>query len=95
QQEWPVKCQLNSVTGLRLDNWPRRHVLVNQTAGASRCFVTSRDRRVVGYYMLATGSVQRRDVSSHLTHGIPELIPAVGQKKQGTTTESVVTSSET
>jgi GNAT superfamily N-acetyltransferase len=70
-----------------LDDWPRRRALANQASGASRCFVTSRDGRVVGYYALATGIVQRTDASAR---NMPEPIPvillgrlAVDRKEQG------------
>jgi GNAT superfamily N-acetyltransferase len=73
-----------------LDDWLRRRALVNQTSGASRCFVTSRDGRVVGYYALATGVVQRADASRRIARNMPEPMPvillgrlAVDRKEQG------------
>jgi len=73
-----------------LDDWLRRRALGNQAAGASRCFVTCRDGRVVGYYALATGAVQRLDTTSRVARGMPEPIPvvllarlAVDTKEQG------------
>jgi GNAT superfamily N-acetyltransferase len=73
-----------------LDEWLRRRALTNQAAGASRCFVTCRDGRVVGYYALATGSVQRITTSRRVGQGMPDPVPvillgrlAVDQKEQG------------
>ncbi len=73
-----------------LDDWLRRRALGNQTAGASRCFVTTRDERVVGYYALATGAVQRLDTSRRVGQGMPDPVPvillgrlAVDAKEQG------------
>ncbi|WP_250280742.1 MULTISPECIES: GNAT family N-acetyltransferase [unclassified Frankia] len=73
-----------------LDDWSRRRALGNRTAGASRCFVTCRDARVVGYYALATGAVQRLDTSRRIGQGMPDPVPvillgrlAVGVKEQG------------
>jgi GNAT superfamily N-acetyltransferase len=73
-----------------LDDWLRRRALANQASGASRCFVTCRDGRVVGYYALATGIVQRSDASRRIARNMPEPIPvillgrlAVDRKEQG------------
>jgi GNAT superfamily N-acetyltransferase len=68
----------------------RKRAITNQATGASRCFVTCRDTRVVGYYALATGSVQRLEASRLIGQGMPEPIPvvllgrlAVDRKEQG------------
>jgi GNAT superfamily N-acetyltransferase len=73
-----------------LDDWLRKRAVTNQATGASRCFVTCRDTRVVGYYALATGSVQRLEASRRIGQGMPEPIPvvllgrlAVDRKEQG------------
>jgi GNAT superfamily N-acetyltransferase len=73
-----------------LDEWLRKRALTNQSTGASRCFVTCRDGQVVGYYALATGSVQRLEASRRVGQGMPEPIPvvllgrlAVDRKEQG------------
>jgi predicted N-acetyltransferase YhbS len=73
-----------------LDEWPRKRAVTNQATGASRCFVTCRGERVVGYYALATGSVQRLEASRRAGQGMPEPIPvvllgrlAVDRKEQG------------
>lgn len=73
-----------------LDDWLRRRTLANRTIGASRCFVARRNGRVVGYYALATGIVQRADASRRITRNMPEPIPvillgrlAVDGKEQG------------
>jgi GNAT superfamily N-acetyltransferase len=73
-----------------LDDWLRKRALANQATGASRCFVTCRDGRVVGYYALATGSVQHLEASRRIGQGMPDPIPvvllgrlAVDQKEQG------------
>jgi GNAT superfamily N-acetyltransferase len=73
-----------------LNDWLRRRALTNQDSGASRCFVTSRDSTVAGYYALATGSVQRVAASPRIARSMPEPIPvillgrlAVDLKEQG------------
>jgi GNAT superfamily N-acetyltransferase len=60
-----------------LNDWLRRRALANQASGASRCFVTNRDGAVVGYYALATGSVQRSDASPRTARSMPEPVPVV------------------
>ena len=60
-----------------LNEWLHKYALGNERAGASRCFVTSRGGRVVGYYALSTGSVLRMDGSPRITRGMPDPIPIV------------------
>jgi predicted N-acetyltransferase YhbS len=60
-----------------LDEWLRKRAMTNQATGASRCFVTCRDGRVVGYYALATSSVQRLDASRRVGQGMPEPVPVI------------------
>jgi len=73
-----------------LDEWLRKRSITNQATGASRCFLTCSGGRAVGYYALATGSVQRREASTRVSQGMPEPIPvvllgrlAVDRKEQG------------
>jgi hypothetical protein len=46
-----------------LDDWLRSRAIANQGGGASRCFVSCRDGRVVGYHALATGGIARLEAS--------------------------------
>jgi len=73
-----------------LDAYLRTRALANHLQGASRCFVTCRDRRVAGYYALAAASVQRRDAPGKVRRNMPDPVPvillsrlAVDQKDQG------------
>lgn len=73
-----------------LDGYLRTRALTNHLQGASRCFVTCRDGRVVGYYALASASVQQRDVAGKVRRNMPEPLPvillsrlAVDSKEQG------------
>ena len=73
-----------------LDDYLRDRAMPNHLNGASRCFVTCRDDRVVGYYALASGSVQHRDVSGRYRRNMPDPVPvillsrlAVHRKEQG------------
>lgn len=60
-----------------LNEWLRTRAISNQAAGASRCFVTCREGRVVGYYALATGSVRRVEASRRIGQSMTEPIPVV------------------
>lgn len=74
-----------------LDEYLRRRALANHVQGASRCFVTCRGGRVVGYYALASASVQHSDVAGKVRRKMPDPVPvillsrlAVDLKVQGT-----------
>lgn len=58
-----------------LDDWLIRRALKNQQSGASRTFVVCQDNRVIGYYALASGSVERSHVSTSLAKNMPDPIP--------------------
>jgi GNAT superfamily N-acetyltransferase len=73
-----------------LDEYIRSKALNNHAGGASRCFVTCRDGRVVGYYALASGAVSRTEVSGKFRRNMPDPIPvillsrlAIDRKHQG------------
>ena len=60
-----------------LDNWLRQHALANQAAGASHCYVTCSDDRVVGFYTLSTGSVVRASAPKRVRTNMPDPIPVI------------------
>ena len=60
-----------------LDEWLRRRALKNEVSGASRTFVICQDRQVVGYYTLATGSVEHRDAPGKIHRNMPNPIPVM------------------
>jgi predicted N-acetyltransferase YhbS len=69
----------------------RRRALANHVQGASRCFLTCRDERVVGYYAPALASVQHSDVVGKVRRNLPDPVPvillsrlAVDLKERGT-----------
>jgi predicted N-acetyltransferase YhbS len=73
-----------------LDDYLRKRALANHIGGASRCFVTCRDGRIVGYYALSTGAVSHVDSSSKFRRNMPDPIPvillsrlAIDRKHQG------------
>jgi GNAT superfamily N-acetyltransferase len=61
----------------RLDEWLRRFALANHFGGGARTYVVLRDSRVVGYYALATASIQRADATTRVAKAMPQPVPAV------------------
>lgn len=53
-----------------LDNWLKRHALMNQASDAARTYVTHRDSTVVGYFSLAYGSVARDEAPDRVRRGL-------------------------
>lgn len=60
-----------------LDDYLRNRALGNHIEGASRCFVTCRDNRVVGYYALASAAVEHRNLPGRIRRNMPNPIPAI------------------
>lgn len=62
-----------------LDDWLRRRAWQNEMTGATRTFVLcpNDDKRVIGYYSLSTGAIQREAVPGAFRRNMPEPIPIV------------------
>ena len=60
-----------------LDDWLKRRALANEGTGASRTYVVSSERKVVGYYALATGAVALRTATGRARRNMPEPIPVM------------------
>jgi GNAT superfamily N-acetyltransferase len=60
-----------------LNDWLIKRALKNQSSGASRTFVICQDDRVVGYYALASGSVERVSSPKSIARNMPESIPVM------------------
>lgn len=61
-----------------LDDWLKRFALINQRAGMTTVFVTLSEGKVVGYYALATGGVERASAPARVAQGVPaHPIPVV------------------
>lgn len=60
-----------------LDNYLRTRALANHVEGASRCFVTCRDDRVVGFYALASAAVERRTAPGKVRRNMPDPVPVI------------------
>ena len=73
-----------------LDKYLRERALPNHVEGASRCFVTCRDGRVVGFYALASAAVERAETPGRVRRNMPDPVPvillsrlAIDRKEQG------------
>lgn len=60
-----------------LDHYLRARALANHVEGASRCYVTCRADRVVGFHALAAASVQRRAAPGRVRRNMPEPVPVI------------------
>jgi GNAT superfamily N-acetyltransferase len=61
-----------------LDDWLIKRSLKNQEIGASRTFVVCENGAVViGYYALATGSIERISATGNFSRGMPDPIPVI------------------
>jgi GNAT superfamily N-acetyltransferase len=60
-----------------LDSYLRNRALTNHAEGASRCLVTCRDQRVVGFYALAAAAVERRSAPGRIRRNMPEPVPVI------------------
>lgn len=75
---------------MSLDDWLKRRARANQVSGASRTYVVCEDKRVIGYYALASGVVTVESASGRFRRNMPNPIPvavlarlAVDQTWQG------------
>lgn len=60
-----------------LNHWLKRRAAANQVSGASRCFVACEDRKVVGYYALASSAIAPAAASGRLRRNMPDPVPVV------------------
>jgi GNAT superfamily N-acetyltransferase len=58
-----------------LDDWMKRRARANQASGASRTYVLCEDKRVVGYYALASGVVLVENAPGRFRRNMPNPIP--------------------
>ena len=60
-----------------IDDYLRNRALSNHVEGASRCYVTCRSGRVVGFYALASASVERQSTPGAVRRNMPDPIPVI------------------
>ena len=58
-----------------LDEWLKRRAYPNQVSGASRTYVVTEGRKVVGYYCLASGALALNDAPGSVRRNMPDPIP--------------------
>lgn len=58
-----------------LDDWLKRRAMKSQKSGAARTYVVTSDKKVIGYYSLAVGSVSRTVSIGKVSRNMPEPIP--------------------
>jgi GNAT superfamily N-acetyltransferase len=58
-----------------MDDWLRRRARPNQVAGASRTYVVCEERKVVGYYALASGAITVESAPGRFRRNMPDPIP--------------------
>ncbi|WP_321275751.1 GNAT family N-acetyltransferase [Thiomicrorhabdus indica] len=69
-------CEFSCGKGV-LDNWLKVQALKNQTNRGSRTFVITSGNQVIGYYALASGAVERSNVTSNIARNMPNPVPVV------------------
>lgn len=60
-----------------LADWLRSRARDNEEDRGSRCLVACTGRRVIGYYALAAGSIERAQAPGRLRQNMPNPIPAI------------------
>ena len=60
-----------------LDAWLKSKGRLNEAKGGARTYVVCEGERVIAFYSLAAGSVERRRVSSRVGRSMPEPIPVI------------------
>ena len=60
-----------------LDDWLRRRALQNEEGGASRTYVASVGKRVVGYCALAVGAVAHAEAPERIRRNMPDPVPGM------------------
>jgi len=58
-----------------LDDWLKRRAHPNQVNGASRTYVVTEGKRVVGYYCLASVALVLSDTPSSIRRNMPDPAP--------------------
>lgn len=60
-----------------LNHWLERRAAANQASGASRTFVACEDRKVIGYYALASSAVAPAAAPGRFRRNMPDPVPVV------------------
>ena len=70
-------CQLDDFAcGVdSLDDWLKRRAHPNQVNGASRTYIVTEGKRVVGYYCLASGALELSETPTSIRRNMPDPVP--------------------
>ena len=60
-----------------LNNWLKNRAIKNEEMGGSRTYVVCYEKRVVGYYCLASGSVIHSEAPGKFKRNMPDPIPVM------------------
>lgn len=60
-----------------LNEWLRKRARRNQDSGASRCFVVADGHKVIGYYTLSAGMIERSAVPQSMRRQTPKPLPVL------------------
>ena len=60
-----------------LDDWLRKRALAGDQSGVARTYVVASGRRVVGFYCLASGAVEREAATGRIRRNMPNPIPVM------------------
>ena len=60
-----------------LDEWLRKRAQQNEESGASRTYVVSAQKQVVGYYALAVGAVAHVAAPGRIRRNMPDPVPVM------------------
>lgn len=60
-----------------LDDWLKRRARANQVSGATRTYVVCEEKRVIGYYALASGVVSVEIAHGRFKRNMPNPIPVI------------------
>ena len=70
-----------------IDGWLRTHAASSEGRTARTYVVTGGGSRVIGYYAIATGSIERRELPRKKRHGAPDPVPVAILARLGVTKE--------
>ena len=60
-----------------LNEWLKKHALKNHDSAASRTFLISKGKRVVGFFALVCGSIECISAPAAIARNMPEAVPVM------------------
>lgn len=60
-----------------LDDWLKNRALKNQASGASRCFVVTKNNKVIAYYTLSAGAISHETAPKSMRRNMPNPLPVL------------------